>query len=320
MAALEGQSVASGELPIGLRALIDAGVHFGHQTKRWNPKMRPYIYGARNGIHIVDLDQTAQLFKRAYHFVADTVARGGHVLFVGTKRQAAEVIYEEATRAGQFHVTGRWLGGTLTNFRTMKINIERLRDLERRQEDGTFEMLTKKEALSLTREMEKLEKYLGGIKMMNAIPSALFVIDPNHEHIALREARRLHIPIIALTDTNCDPDLVDFHHPRKRRRDSFDQVGHRSLWRTHALKAHNDDATADSRSMKPLHHRAACRLNSRADGVSAASVMRAAVPLQPAHRLKEPLRAMPLELPRRPPTSPQARHNESAWRDSRLNL
>ena len=213
LAALGSPDVASGDLPIGLRALIDAGVHFGHQTKRWNPKMRPYIYGARNGIHIVDLDQTAQLFKKAFQFVSDAVARGGHVLFVGTKRQAADVIYEEATRADQFYVTGRWLGGTLTNFKTVKQGIERLRDLDRMTEDGTLKNLAKKEALTLTREQDKLEKYLGGIKLLNAVPSVIFVVDPNHEHIAVKEGRKLHIPIVALTDTNCDPDLVDFIIP-----------------------------------------------------------------------------------------------------------
>ena len=213
LAALGSPDVASGDLPIGLRALIDAGVHFGHQTKRWNPKMRPYIYGARNGIHIIDLDQTAELFKRAYNFVADSVGRGGHVLFVGTKRQAAEIVREEAIRSGQFFVTGRWLGGTLTNFRTMKSGIERLRDIEQQIEDGTINSLRKKEALSLRREGEKLEKYLGGIKLMNSLPSVLFVIDPQNENIAVNEARKLHIPIVALTDTNCDPDLIDFIIP-----------------------------------------------------------------------------------------------------------
>ncbi len=205
--------VASGDFPIGLRAMIDAGVHFGHQTKRWNPKMRPFIFGTRNGIHIIDLDQTAGLFKRAFEFVSEAVARGGHVLFVGTKRQAAEVVVEEATRAGQFFVTGRWLGGTLTNFKTMKTGIERLRSLERMKEDGTFEQVSKKEALNLDRERERLEKYLGGVKMMNAVPSALFVIDPHHEHIAVSEGRRLGIPIVAITDTNCDPDMIDFIVP-----------------------------------------------------------------------------------------------------------
>ena len=202
LAALGSPDVASGDLPIGLRALIDAGVHFGHQTKRWNPRMRPYIYGARNGIHIIDLDQTAELFKR-----------GGHVLFVGTKRQAAEIVREEAERAQQFYVTGRWLGGTLTNFRTMKSGIDRLRNIEQQVEDGSINLLRKKEALSIRREAEKLEKYLGGIKMMNGLPSVLFVIDPHNEHIAVNEARKLHIPIVALTDTNCDPDLIDFVIP-----------------------------------------------------------------------------------------------------------
>jgi small subunit ribosomal protein S2 len=209
----EAHPVASGDLPIGLRALIDAGVHFGHQTRRWNPKMRPFIFGARNGIHIIDLDQTAVRFKRAYEFIVEAVARGGHVLFVGTKRQAVDVIREEAERAGQFYVTGRWLGGTLTNFRTVKNAIERLRELERMFDDGSAQALLKKEQMRLLREQERLEKFIGGIKMMNTLPSVLFVIDPHHEHIAVREARKLHIPIVAITDTNCDPDLIDFVVP-----------------------------------------------------------------------------------------------------------
>lgn len=208
-----GSEVASGDLPIGLKPLVDAGVHFGHQVKRWNPKMRQYIYGARNGIHIIDLDQTAELFKRAYNFVVEAVAKGGYVLFVGTKRQAAEVLEEEAIRAGQFYITGRWLGGTLTNFKTVKVSIDRLRDLERMQEEGTFNRLAKKEALTLKRESDKLRKFLGGIKMMNSIPAAIFVVDPNHEHIAVKEGKKLHIPIIALTDTNCDPESVDYVIP-----------------------------------------------------------------------------------------------------------
>jgi small subunit ribosomal protein S2 len=201
------------DLPLSLRALIDAGVHFGHQTRRWNPKMRPFIFGARNGIHIIDLDQTAVLFKRAYDFVVEAVGRGGHVLFVGTKRQAVETVQEEAARAGQFYVTGRWLGGTLTNFRTVKGAIERLRELDRMFEDGTAENFVKKEQMKLKREQERLEKFIGGIKMMNAHPSAVFVIDPHHEHIAVSEARKLHIPIVAITDTNCDPDVIDFVIP-----------------------------------------------------------------------------------------------------------
>lgn len=207
------QEALAPELPLSLRSLIDAGAHFGHQTRRWNPKMRPYIFGARNGIHIIDLDQTALLFKRAYNFVTEVVGRGGHVLFVGTKRQAVETVQEEASRAGQFYVTGRWLGGTLTNFRTVKQTIERLRELDRMFDDGSAEMLLKKEQMRLRREQERLEKFIGGIKMMNALPAALFVIDPHHEHIAISEARKLRIPIVAITDTNCDPNTIDFVIP-----------------------------------------------------------------------------------------------------------
>jgi small subunit ribosomal protein S2 len=202
-----------GERAVTLRQLIDAGVHFGHQTNRWNPRMAPYIYGARNGIHIIDLDQTLRAFRKAYSFIVRVVARGGHVLFVGTKRQAQDVIVEEATRAGQFFVTGRWLGGTLTNYRTMKISIDRLRNLERMEEEGALDALSKKEALGLRRDRERLAKYLGGIKEMNGAPAALFVIDPNMEHIAVKEGNKLEIPIIALTDTNCNPDPIDYVIP-----------------------------------------------------------------------------------------------------------
>jgi small subunit ribosomal protein S2 len=198
---------------VSIRRLIDAGVHFGHQTNRWNPKMSPYIYGARNGIHIVDLDQTARYLKRALNFVTNTVGRGGQLLFVGTKRQAQDVIVEEAQRAGQFHVTGRWLGGTLTNFRTMKVGIERLRQLTQMDEDGTLDTLAKKEALNLRREALRLTKFVGGIRDMNGTPAALFVIDPQHEHIAVNEANKLKIPVVGLTDTNCDPDLIQYIIP-----------------------------------------------------------------------------------------------------------
>jgi len=199
--------------PLTVRDLFEAGVHFGHQTKRWNPKMQPYIYGSRSGIHIVDLDQTAQLFKKAYDFVVDVVSRGGHVLYVGTKRQAAEIVKEEASRAGQFHVTNRWLGGTLTNFRTMKGGLERLRTIERMREDGTYEQLPKKETIRLEKERARLEKYIGGMKGMNSVPAAMFVIDPMQEAIAVKEAARLSLPIIAITDTNCDPDPITFVIP-----------------------------------------------------------------------------------------------------------
>ena len=202
-----------GEFPLPLRSLLDAGVHFGHQTKRWNPKMRPFIYGARNGIHIIDLDQTTRLFKRAYDFIVDAVGRGGHVLFVGTKRQAQDIVIEEARRCGMYFVTNRWLGGTLTNFRTIKQGLDRLRTLERMKEDGTYEQLLKKEVSKLEKERERLEKYLGGLKGMGAVPHAVFVIDPHQELIAISEARKLGVPIVAITDTNCDPDLIDFVIP-----------------------------------------------------------------------------------------------------------
>jgi len=199
--------------PLGVRELFEAGVHFGHQTKRWNPKMRQYIYGARSGIHIVDLDQTARLFKRAFDFLSDTVARGGSVLFVGTKRQAQDIVIAEARRAGMFFVTNRWLGGTLTNFRTIKGGLDRLRTLERMKEDGTYQQLPKKEVVQLEKERSRLEKYIGGLKGMGQLPQAVFIIDPAQESIAVSEARKLHVPIVAITDTNCDPDLVDYVIP-----------------------------------------------------------------------------------------------------------
>ncbi len=205
--------VAAGEFPLPLRSMLDAGVHFGHQTKRWNPKMRPFIYGARNGIHIIDLDQSVRLFKRAYDYVVDAVGRGGSVLFVGTKRQAQDIVQEEARRSGMYFVTNRWLGGTLTNFRTIKQGLDRLRTLERMKEDGTHEQLLKKEVVRLEKERDRLEKYLGGLKGMSAVPAAIFVIDPHQELIAVSEARKLSVPVIAITDTNCDPDLIDFVIP-----------------------------------------------------------------------------------------------------------
>src|SRR5271166_1486513 len=205
--------LAPGEFPLPLRSLLDAGVHFGHQTKRWNPKMRPYIYGARNGIHIIDLDQTARLFQRAYNFVVDTVGRGGHILMVGTKRQAQEIVREEATRSGSYFVVHRWLGGTLTNFRTIKMGLDRMRQLERMKEDGTYLSITKKEVSRLEKERERFEKYLGGLKNMGSLPTALFVIDPAMELIAVNEANKIGVPVIAITDTNCDPDKIDFVIP-----------------------------------------------------------------------------------------------------------
>jgi len=198
---------------ISMRQLLEAGVHFGHQTKRWNPKMKPYIFGARNGIYIIDLQKTVVLARQALKFIADTTAKGGAVLFVGTKKQAQDAVREEAARSSQYYVTNRWLGGTLTNFKTVKGSIERLRSIEKMAEDGTFERMTKKEVLGLERERVKLEKTLGGIKNMQSLPGAVFIIDPKKEHIAVEEARKLEIPIVAITDTNCDPDLIDYVIP-----------------------------------------------------------------------------------------------------------
>lgn len=196
-----------------MREMLEAGVHFGHQTNRWNPKMAPFIFGKRNGIHIIDLQKTVPLFRAAYQFVVDTVSRGDRVLFVGTKKQAQEVILNESERAGQFYVNNRWLGGTLTNFRTIKARIDRFRSIDKMEEDGTFERLSKKEVLLLTRERAKLKKNLGGIKEMTKLPGCIVIIDIKKEHIAVAEARKLGIPIVALVDTNCDPANVDYCIP-----------------------------------------------------------------------------------------------------------
>lgn len=195
---------------INVKEMLEAGVHFGHQTKRWNPKMRPYIYTARDGIHIIDLEQTAAQAARAYKFIADTVALGGSVLFVGTKKQAHDAIEAEAQRAGQYYVSNRWLGGMMTNFQTIKQSIDRLNTLYARKEKGELEKLTKKETLMIEREVVKLEYSLGGIKRMTKLPSALFIVDSNHEEIAKREAEKLGIPVVALIDTNSDPDGIEY--------------------------------------------------------------------------------------------------------------
>ncbi|HKK01534.1 MAG TPA: 30S ribosomal protein S2 [Desulfuromonadales bacterium] len=198
---------------ITMKQLLEAGVHFGHQTKRWNPKMKPYIFGARNGIYIIDLQKTVRYFKTSYNFIKETVAKGDKVLFVGTKKQAQDAIREETARAGQYYVDNRWLGGMLTNFSTIKGSIDRLKKIEAMSEDGTYQLLTKKEVLQLERERAKLEKSLGGIKMMTKLPGAIFVIDPKKESIAVKEARKLGIPVVAVVDTNCDPDEIDYIIP-----------------------------------------------------------------------------------------------------------
>jgi len=198
---------------ISMKQLLEAGVHFGHQTRRWNPKMKEYIFTERNGIYIIDLQKTVKKVHTAYDFIKDIAADGGDVLFVGTKKQAQESIESEAKRAGMYYVNQRWLGGMLTNFSTIKKRIQRLRKLEKMAEDGTFEVLPKKEVIKLRHETERLEKFLGGIKDMKGIPQALFVVDPRKETIAIREAHILGIPVVAIVDTNCDPDEVDFVIP-----------------------------------------------------------------------------------------------------------
>jgi small subunit ribosomal protein S2 len=198
---------------ITMKQLLEAGVHFGHQTKRWNPKMKPYIFGARNGIYIIDLSKTVKMFRDAYAFIEDTVAKGKTVLFVGTKKQARESIYEEANRCEMYYVHNRWLGGMLTNFQTVKKSVDRLLYLNTIENDGTIELFPKKERLKLGKERIKLDSTLGGIKDMTKLPGAIFIVDPKNEAIAVREGRRLGIPIVAVVDTNCDPDDIDYIIP-----------------------------------------------------------------------------------------------------------
>ena len=198
---------------ISMKQLLEAGVHFGHQTRRWNPKMAQYIFTERNGIYIIDLQKTVKKLEEAYFFVRDVAAAGDSVLFVGTKKQAQEAVKEEAERCGQFYVNARWLGGMLTNFKTMRRRVDRLAQLKKMEEDGTFNLLPKKEVVKLKLEIEKLEKYLGGVKEMKKLPGALFVIDPRKEKNAIAEARKLGVPIVAIVDTNCDPDEVDYVIP-----------------------------------------------------------------------------------------------------------
>ncbi|VEN74013.1 30S ribosomal protein S2 [Candidatus Desulfarcum epimagneticum] len=198
---------------ITMKELLEAGVHFGHQTKRWNPKMKPYIFGARNGIYIIDLQKTVRLFKAAADFITDTVASGKSILFVGTKKQSRESIYEEANRSEMFYVHNRWLGGMLTNFQTIRKSINRLNHLNDIENDGSINLYTKKERLKLDKEKNKLDGNLGGIRYMDDLPGAIFVVDPRNESIAVREGIRLNIPIVAIVDTNCDPDEIDYVIP-----------------------------------------------------------------------------------------------------------
>ena len=198
---------------VSMKQLLEAGVHFGHQTRRWNPKMAKYIFTERNGIYIIDLQKTVKKLDEAYNFVRDVAAEGGSILFVGTKKQAQESIREEATRCGMHYVNARWLGGMLTNFRTIRRRIDRMEQIKKMREDGTFDMLPKKEVAKLELELEKLEKFLGGVKEMGSLPKAMFIVDPRKERIAVSEARKLNIPIVAIVDTNCDPDEIDYVIP-----------------------------------------------------------------------------------------------------------
>jgi small subunit ribosomal protein S2 len=198
---------------VSMKQLLEAGVHFGHQTRRWNPKMKRYIFAERNGIYIIDLQKTVRMIDDAYNFIREAVSGGGTVLFVGTKKQSHDTIKEEAERCGMYYVNERWLGGMLTNFKTIRSRVAYLKRLEKMEEDGTFEVLPKKEVLALRKEAERLRKYLGGIRDMNKLPSVLYVVDPRKEQIAVAEARRLGIPIVGIVDTNCDPDEIDLVIP-----------------------------------------------------------------------------------------------------------
>ncbi|MFM9108483.1 MAG: 30S ribosomal protein S2 [Chloroflexota bacterium] len=204
---------AYGGPKVSLKALLEAGVHFGHQAKRWNPKMKPYIFTERNGVHIIDLQQTVGMLEDAHRFVTDVTSRGGRILFVGTKKQAQDVVEREARRSGQYYINRRWLGGTLTNFVTIRNRLRAMKQLQAERARGDFDLLPKKEAAAKLGDLDRLERTLGGMKEMTQLPGAIFVIDPKREHLAIHEARRLRIPVIAITDTNCDPDDIDFLIP-----------------------------------------------------------------------------------------------------------
>jgi len=209
----QGEEVNTAMAVVSMKQLLEAGVHFGHQTRRWNPKMAPYIFTERNGIYIIDLQKTVRKIDEAYNFVKELVASGKSILFVGTKKQAQDAVKAEAERCGMFYVNERWLGGMLTNFKTIRSRVERLKEIEKMAEDGTFDVLPKKEVIQLKKEWEKLEKNLGGIKEMKAIPDAIFVVDPKKERICVQEAHILGIPLIGIADTNCDPEELDYVIP-----------------------------------------------------------------------------------------------------------
>jgi small subunit ribosomal protein S2 len=266
---------------IGMREMLEAGAHFGHSTRRWNPKMAPFIFGPRNGIHVIDLQQTVGLFKDAYEFMRTTVSKGGKVLFVGTKKQAQEIIKDSALSANQYYVNYRWLGGMLTNFQTIKQSIERLRKLSTMATDGTFEQLPKKEVVKISRELEKLERNLAGIKDMVKPPKAIVIVDPKKEHIAVKEAHNLKIPVVAMLDTNCDPDEVDYPIPAND--DSIRSIGlfmeklahackegdmvHQAELAERRQKAADRDEEAKAKSKKPTGPKVDIIAKRSADGV-----------------------------------------------------
>jgi len=259
---------------VSMKQLLEAGVHFGHQTRRWNPKMAPYIYMERNGIYIIDLQKTVRKLEDAYNFVREVSEQGGSVLFVGTKKQAQDAIREEAERVGMYFVNARWLGGMLTNFKTMRTRIDRLAQLKQMQDDGTFDILPKKEVIKLTGEINRLEKYLGGVKDMKKLPAALFIVDPRKEHNAIAEARKLKIPIVAIVDTNCDPDEIDYIIPG------------------------NDDAIRAIRLIAQAMASAVVEGRQGADAAEAAAAEEAAeYSPEPAAPVSEPVAAKPVAKP-----------------------
>jgi len=257
---------------ITMKELLEAGVHFGHQTKRWNPKMKPYIFGARNGIYIIDLQKTVRLFKNSYNFIRETAQAGETILFVGTKKQAQDSIAEEAQRCNMFYVNQRWLGGMLTNFATVRQSIDRLKRLDAMVADGSIEGYTKKEILSLEKQREKLEKSLGGIKGMSKLPGAIFVVDPKNETIAVSEAKKLGIPVVAVVDTNCDPDPIDYIIPG-----NDDAI--RAL---RLLSSKIADAVIEGVQAREID------LQTDAEGESQVEVVAAEAPVEPVSEVEEP--------------------------------
>lgn len=277
---------------VTMKQMLETGVHFGHQTRRWNPKMRPYIFGARNGIHIMDLQQTVKMFATAHDFVVNTVAKGGKVLFIGTKRQAQEAVTAEAERADMFFVTHRWMGGTLTNFQTIKRSIDRLKTLEQMFEDGSISKYTKKEAVGMSREVKKLNLALGGIKDMTEAPKVAFVIDPKREQIAIMECRKLGIPVVAVVDSNCDPDLVDYIIPG-----NDDAIRAIKLFATHMADACIEGAAMQKDYEAKAKAEAEAEKAEKAEKAEAAKAAKAEAPKAEVEPKTEEKAEVPAEAP-----------------------